>query len=140
MEFTLDDQNYRNYPDEREMTNQAFYQAMRSGKTPRTTQITVSTFLQMLSRILQQGKDILYIGFTSGLSATYERSCMAVQELSEKYPDRKIYAVDSRCASMGEGSSGRAVCGAETPRRNSGGSQGMDRNKTGSHRPLDHSG
>lgn len=103
MEFTLDDQNYRNYPDEREMTNQAFYQAMRSGKTPRTTQITVSTFLDTFEPILQQGKDILYIGFTSGLSATYERSCMAVQELSEKYPDRKIYAVDSRCASMGEG-------------------------------------
>lgn len=103
MEFTLDGKNYRNYPDEREITNAAFYQAMRDGQMPQTTQITTVAFLEAFEPVLQQGKDILYLGFTSGLSATFERACMAVQQLSEQYPDRKIYAVDSLCASIGEG-------------------------------------
>lgn len=103
MEFTLDGKNYRNYPDEREMTNAAFYQAMRNGKMPQTTQITTATFLDAFSSILEQGKDLLYLGFTSGMSATYERACMAVQELQKRYPERKIYAVDTLCASIGEG-------------------------------------
>lgn len=103
MEFMLDEQVYHNYPDGRELSCPAFYQALREGKMPRTTQINTAAFLEAFEPVLQQGRDILYIGFTSGLSATYERSCMAAKELMERYPERRIVAVDSRCASMGEG-------------------------------------
>lgn len=103
MEFMLDEQVYHNYPDGRELSCPAFYQALREGKMPRTTQINTAAFLEAFEPVLKQGRDILYIGFTSGLSATYERSCMAAKELMERYPERRIVAVDSRCASMGEG-------------------------------------
>lgn len=103
MEFAMDGKVYKNYPDEREITHTAFYQAMREGKMPQTTQITTAAFLEAFEPILEQGKDLLYLGFTSGLSATYERACMAVQELQQRYPERKIYAVDTLCASIGEG-------------------------------------
>ena len=52
---------------------------------------------------LTEGKDILYIGFSSGLSSTYNASETAANELKEKYPDRKIYTVDSKSASLGQG-------------------------------------
>lgn len=103
MEFMLDEQVYHNYSDGRELSCPAFYQALREGKMPRTTQINTAAFLEAFEPVLKQGRDILYIGFTSGLSATYERSCMAAKELMERYPERRIVAVDSRCASMGEG-------------------------------------
>ena len=53
--------------------------------------------------VLQSGTDILYIAFSSGLSGTYNAACLAAQELREKFPDRKIFVVDSRAASMGQG-------------------------------------
>ena len=103
MEFTMDGKSYKNYPDEREITHAAFYQAMRDGKMPQTTQITTAAFLEAFEPVLEQGNDLLYLGFTSGLSATYERACMAVQELQKRYPECKIYALDTLCASIGEG-------------------------------------
>ncbi|MBO7303283.1 MAG: DegV family protein, partial [Clostridia bacterium] len=52
---------------------------------------------------LDEGKDILYLGFSSGLSSTYHSGKLACEELSEEYPDRKLYAVDTLCASLGQG-------------------------------------
>ena len=52
---------------------------------------------------LKEGKDVLYIGFSSGLSATYMASRNAAEELSERYPDRRVVVVDSLCASLGQG-------------------------------------
>ena len=53
--------------------------------------------------LLQQGKDILYLGFTSGLSATYSSSRVAVEELKKSYPEAEILTVDTLCASLGQG-------------------------------------
>ena len=57
----------------------------------------------MFEPILKGGEDVLYIGFSSGLSGTLQSACIARDELREKYPARKIYVFDSLCASMGEG-------------------------------------
>lgn len=56
-----------------------------------------------MSRHLEQGKDVLYLGFSSGLSSTYSASEIAAQELRERYPERKVLTVDTLCASMGQG-------------------------------------
>ncbi len=103
MEFTVDGKSYRNYPDGHEMSAKSFYDLLRAGKTSTTAQINANEFTQWAEPILQAGEDILYIAFSSGLSGTCQSAFLAKQELSEKYPQRKIYVVDSLCASMGEG-------------------------------------
>ena len=103
MEFLMEDKTYLNYPDGREMTNEQFYAAMRNGSMPTTTQITSARFVEIFEPHLKEETDLLYICFSSALSATYERSVTAVEELREKYPQRQIYTVDSRSPSMGEG-------------------------------------
>ena len=103
MQFEIDGLTYRNFPDEREMNSDDFYNLMRSGKMPKTSQINVVDFCEYFSEYLEKGLDILYISFSSGLSGTYNNSLIAINELKEKYPDRKIVSVDSLAASMGEG-------------------------------------
>ena len=103
MQFELDGLAYRNFPDEREMKSDDFYDLMRSGKMPKTSQINVVDFCEYFSEYLEKGLDILYICFSSGLSGTYNNSLIAIEELKEKYPDRTVISVDSLAASMGEG-------------------------------------
>lgn len=103
MEFHLDGKSYHNYPDEREYDMKAFYAELKAGKTSTTSQINQQTFLEIFEPILQEGKDILYLGFSSGLSGTYQSSCLAAEDLREKYPDAKIFCVDTLAASAGEG-------------------------------------
>lgn len=103
MEFNIDGQSYLNYSDEREISYKEFYDVLRNGKNSTTSLINTVTFTDLFEPILKEGKDILYIAFSSGLSGTYNSSCIAAEMLLEKYPDSKIYTVDSLSASMGEG-------------------------------------
>lgn len=81
----------------------AFYADLRAKKNATTSAINLDRFLTFFESLLQEDTDLLYLGFSSGLSGTYQASVLALQELSEKYPDRKLYAVDTLCASMGQG-------------------------------------
>lgn len=103
MGFNLDNVEYSHYPDERELTIEDFYGKLKNGAVSQTTQITPGVFLEYFEDILRQGMDILYIAFSSGLSGTYHSSQIVIRELMEDYPERKIYVVDSLCASVGEG-------------------------------------
>ena len=103
MEFHLEGVSYRNYPDEREYPMDKFYAELKSGKTSTTSQINQVTFIEVFEPILQEGKDILYLAFSSGLSGTYQSACLAAEELREKYPEMKLYCVDTLAASAGEG-------------------------------------
>ena len=103
MNFTMKGKSYEHFPDGREMSPQDFYELVRGGEMPTTAQINTAKFLEIFEPVLQQGKDLLYIAFSSGLSGTYHASCIAVEELRSKYPERKIITVDSLAASMGEG-------------------------------------
>lgn len=103
MQFEMDGLTYRNFPDEHEMKSDAFYDMMRSGKMPKTSQINVNDFCEYFSEYLKQGLDVLYICFSSGLSGTYNNSLIAIEELKTRFPDRKVISVDSLSASMGEG-------------------------------------
>ncbi len=103
MEFTLGDDTYTHYPDERELTCEKFYEKLKSGMPSVTTQITPIHYIEFFTPILESGMDIIYISLSSGLSGTYHTSCFVTNDLAEEYPDRRITCIDSRCASIGEG-------------------------------------
>ena len=80
-----------------------FYGWLRDKKGAKTSAVNMEKFCEVFEKFAADGKDILYIGFSSGLSATYMAAKNAAEEISEKYPDRKVIAVDSLCASLGQG-------------------------------------
>ena len=103
LSFTVQGKTYHNYPDDREMDPKVFYKMLRDGEMATTSAVNVAEYTATLEPLLQAGKDVLVLAFSSGLSTTYQSSVIAVNELSEQYPDRKIYTVDTLCASMGQG-------------------------------------
>lgn len=103
LSVNVGEKSFMNYPDEREIGSHEFYEMLRGGANAKTSAVNVDTFLNAMSVHLNAGKDILYLGFSSGLSSTYSASEIAAQELRESYPDRKILTVDTLCASLGQG-------------------------------------
>jgi DegV family protein with EDD domain len=87
MSFTLGQDSYYDYPDERELSSHDFYSRIAAGETSTTNQISLTVFTETFEKHLQAGKDVLYIGFSSGLSGTYNNSVLVARELSEKYPE-----------------------------------------------------
>ena len=81
----------------------SFYADLRAKKGATTSAVSIDRFLETFEELLKEDVDVLYLGFSSGLSGTYNAGAVALRELSEKYPDRKLYAVDTLCASMGQG-------------------------------------
>ncbi len=86
-----------------EMPIEEFYNKMKAGGIAKTAAVNADAFAEMFEKALQEGKDILYVGFSSGLSTTYNSARIAAAELSEKYPEAKIITVDTLAASAGEG-------------------------------------
>ena len=76
---------------------------MRDGAIAKTAAINTETFAIEFEKYLSEGKDVLYLGFSSGLSTTYNSGRLAAEQLREKYPDRKVITVDSLAASAGFG-------------------------------------
>ena len=99
----IEDKQYVNYLDEREIAFSEIYAKLRTKCPAKTSAVNMNDFLAPMEEILKAGKDLLYIGFSSGLSGTYNAGAAAAQEMAEKYPERKVLAVDSLCASMGQG-------------------------------------
>ena len=103
LSFIMKGRTYRDFPDNREMDPHLFYEALRQGEEATTAAVNVGQYTEALEPLLQAGKDVLILAFSSGLSATYNSSRLAVEELREKYPERKLYTVDTLCASLGQG-------------------------------------
>jgi len=101
--FVVDNKDYVNYLDNSELSPKEFYNAMREGKKTSTSQITTYRFVDEFEPFVAEGKDVLYLALSSGLSGTYEQALAAADVLMEKYPGRKIVIADSVGASMGEG-------------------------------------
>ena len=101
--FTMEEQTYRNYPDNHDMDPHAFYEKLRQGGSATTAAVNAAEYTDALEKYLAAGQDVLVLVFSSGLSSTYQSAVMAVEDLREQYPDRKLYAVDTLCASMGQG-------------------------------------
>ena len=80
-----------------------FYDQLRNGANAKTSAVTLGQFEENMRNSLDTGKDILYIGFSSGLSVTYSNGAMVIEELKQEYPDRKLCHIDTLCASVGQG-------------------------------------
>ena len=101
--FNVLGKDYLNYLDGREIDLDDFYQKMLDGATPKTTQLNIEFIKEKALPLLKEGKDILYISFSSGLSGSCNAARLAAEDLLEDFKDQKILIVDSLCASAGEG-------------------------------------
>lgn len=97
--FDGDDKEYFNS----DMDTKTFYEKMRKGGVAKTSAVNMERFRVLFERTLKEGKDILYLGFSGGLSTTYNSARIAANDLKDEYPDRKIIVVDTLCASAGLG-------------------------------------
>lgn len=103
LSFIMDGKTYRNYPDNREMSPEEFYGKEKEGVMATTNAVNVGEATDAIEAVLKQGKDVLVLAFSSGLSTTYNSFKIAADDLAEQYPGRKVYAVDTLCASLGQG-------------------------------------
>jgi len=81
----------------------AFYAGMRDGEVSKTSAVNPDAWENAIEAVLKEGKDALVLGFSSGLSTTYQSAVIAASELREKYPERKIITVDTLSAASGQG-------------------------------------
>lgn len=103
LKFNLNGKEYVNFLDGRELDPKLFYDAVRQGAQPTTSQINPDEYISYLTPLLKEGKDILIMSFSSQLSGTYNSARIATDELKEKFPKRKILLLDTKSASLGEG-------------------------------------
>lgn len=100
LKYTMDGETYT---DMQGLTSKEFFTKLREGKMSVTSQVNPDEAKVALEPFLKEGKDILHLGFSSGLSGTYNSMRIAAEELAEEYPDAKIIVIDTLCACMGEG-------------------------------------
>ena len=98
--------SFRFNDSEQEYTNDGmnikdFYTKMKEGGVAKTAAVNSETFAIEFEKILKEGNDILYIGFSSGLSTTYNSARIAAAQLKDSYPERKIITIDTLAASAG---------------------------------------
>lgn len=103
LSFLIQGKTLRDYPDKRDMSPKEFYQLLRDGEMSTTNAVNMYQYEELLTPVLEEGKDVLILSFSSGLSATCQASRLAADELREKFPERKIQVVDTLCASAGQG-------------------------------------
>lgn len=99
LKFSDSDEELKN----EDITAADFYQRMRDGASAKTAAINIETFKDAFRPELEAGRDVLYLGFSSGLSNTYNAGRLAAEELHEEFPERRVITIDSLCASAGEG-------------------------------------
>ena len=92
-----------NYLDGRSLDTKEFYNGLRNGELTSTTAANPTLWADFIRPCLEAGEDALVLAFSSGLSTTCNAARMAAEELLEEFPERKIYVVDTLCASMGQG-------------------------------------
>lgn len=100
--FTMNGMLYHDYPDNREMDPELFYDKLRSGGSATTNAVNVNDYIETIGPVLAGGTDVLVIAFSSGLSSTYSSAVVAAEQLREMYPKRQVLVVDSLAASMGQ--------------------------------------
>lgn len=103
LHYNLDGTEYMNYPDHSEYPVSKFYADIKAGKPISTSALNMSDVEEGLVPYLKDGKDVIYIVFSSGLSSTYQNARNTAETLREDYPERKIEVIDSLSASFGQG-------------------------------------
>ena len=100
--YTIGDKQY-SCLDTEDFDGKKFFKAMRLGADIKTSAINFQSYVDFFEQFLSQGQDILFVSMSSGISSSFNCSEIAMKELVEKYPDRKILLVDTLGASLGEG-------------------------------------
>lgn len=101
MSYTIDSKTYSSL-DKNALTPHEFFQKMREGSMATTALVNPLSAKEACEKYLKQNKDVLYIAFSSALSGSCDSAMQAADELNRQY-DNKVYVVDSKCASLGEG-------------------------------------
>ena len=99
----IDGQDYPNLLDGSAISFEDFYSKIRAGKLATTSAANVGQFQDAMRPVLDSGRDIVCIGFSSALSTTYQSACIAAEDMRQEFPDARIYVVDSLSASLGQG-------------------------------------
>lgn len=101
--FMMEGASYRDTPDHADMSLAEYYRHIRAGAQCTTAAVNVGDFTDAMRPILESGKDILCVNFSSALSTTYQSAAIAADELRPEFPDAKIIVIDSLAASRGQG-------------------------------------
>lgn len=101
LQFDLDGKNYSDNGES--ISYDDFYERLEKGGSSKTSAVNTAEFTEFFESYLKQGQDVFYIGLSSQLSSTYHNALRAKEDLEEKYPDRKIYIVESKLASSSIG-------------------------------------
>lgn len=101
--FMVDGEEYRSYLKGEKTDLSQFYTMMREGKVITTSLPNLKESRESIEALLREGRDVLYLGFSSGLSGTYQAIELLLTELAGLYPDRTVASVDTLAASLGEG-------------------------------------
>ena len=101
MPYTIEGQQIFPYVDFKEFDYKAFYNKLRQGVIPTTSALSPVEYINYFEPEFAAGRDILYVHFSAAMSATFNSMRLALEELAEKYPDRKVYTVDTKGITLG---------------------------------------
>lgn len=101
--FMVDGQEFQSYLKGEKTDLSQFYTMMREGKVITTSLPNLKASRELIEGLLKEGQDVLYLGFSSGLSGTYQAIDLLLSELADQYPERTVMSVDTLAASLGEG-------------------------------------
>lgn len=101
--YSINDEVFHYYLDERDGDVKKFYERLKKGAMPATSQVNPAVYRDYFEEFVKEGKDVLYLCFSSGLSGSYQTSLLGIDMLKDKYPDANVISVDSLSASVGEG-------------------------------------
>lgn len=96
MPYVVDEKEVKPYEDFEEFDQHAFYQTLREGSLPKTCAISPETYIKYFEPDFKEGNDILYVHFSKAMSGTFNAMNIALEELKEKYPERKLYTIDTK--------------------------------------------
>lgn len=100
--YTINDDEYVQY-DKNTPDVKGFYDMVRQGSMPKTSQVAYDDLYKLFEELAQQGKDIFYLCFSSALSGSYQTSMLVARDITEKYPECRVKVIDSVSACGGEG-------------------------------------
>ena len=103
LHLLIGEDTFANYLDGREIGFHEFYDRVRNGAMPTTSAVSVGSFEDAMRAVLQEGKDILCLNFSSALSTTYQSAVIAAEALRDEFPEATIHVLDTLSASVGQG-------------------------------------
>ncbi len=96
MPYIIDEVNYYPYKNEDYFDMHAFYDLLRKGVMPKTCAISPGEYIEYFEPVFAEGNDILYVHFSKAMSGTFDAMNIALEELNAKYPERKLYTIDTK--------------------------------------------